>query len=67
MPHGLPYIASKRLFKAVMFSLSMQQEGTHPDIADSRAAEYWGCSSLQVASYTVAAPPWMRGKGEPPD
>ena len=66
MANGLPYIKNKRLFQAVSFSLTMQRNGVHPDVADSKAAEYYGCVAFQVASYTEAAPPWMKGKGEPP-
>jgi len=47
-------------------SLAMQHNGVHPDVADSKAAVYYGCVAPQVASYTEAARPWMRRKGEPP-
>jgi len=67
MSNGLPYIKNKRLFQAVSFSLAMQRNGVHPDLADSKAAEYYGCITPMVASYTEAAPAWMRGKGDPPD
>jgi len=66
MVNGLPYIPNKRLFQAVSFSLTMQRNGVHPDLADRKTAEYYGCLTPMVASYTEAAPPWMRRKGEPP-
>jgi hypothetical protein len=67
MPNGLPYISNRRLYQAVRFSLSMQRDGKHPEVADAQAAEYYGCVVTQVASYTEAAPPWLKGKGEPPE
>lgn len=67
MSNGLPYIPNKRLFQAVKLSITMQRNSVHPDVADSKAAEYYGCVAPQVASYTGAAPPWLKGKGEPPE
>ena len=66
MSNGLPYIADRKLYKAVMFSLSMMQEGLHPDIANGRAGKYYGVNRERVENYSAMAPPWMRGKGEPP-
>jgi hypothetical protein len=67
MANGLPYIPDKRLFKAVMFSLSMQREGMHPDSADKQAGEYYRFARETIANYTEAAPPWMKGRGVPPE
>ena len=67
MSNELPYIPDKRLFKAVAFSLKMQRDGVHPDVADAKAGEFYRFARETVAGYTEAAPAWMRGKGEPPD
>lgn len=67
MPSRLPFIPDKRLFKAVKFSLSMMQEGMHPDLADAKAGDYYRFARETVARYTEEAPPWMKGKGEPPE
>jgi hypothetical protein len=63
---GLPYIEDKRLYRAVAFSLSMQRDGIHPDVADKTAGRYFRFARETVARYTEAAPAWMRGRGEPP-
>jgi hypothetical protein len=64
MSNGLPYIANRRLYYAVRFSLSMQSDGKHPEVADATAAEYYGVNRELVANYTAMAPPWLKGKGE---
>ena len=67
MSNGLPFIANRRLFQAVRFSLSMQADGKHPEVADAQAAEYYGVNRELVGNYTACAPPWMKGRGEPPE
>jgi hypothetical protein len=32
-----------------------------------RESEYFGVSRELVGNYTACAPPWLKGKGEPPE
>jgi hypothetical protein len=55
--HGLPYIPIKRLFQAVKFSIAMQRNDVHPDVADAEAAGNYGCNRELVENYTARALP----------
>jgi hypothetical protein len=66
MPNGLPYISNRRLYQAVRFSLSMQSDGRHPDVADAQAAEYYGVNRELVENYSACAPPWLKVLAEHP-
>lgn len=45
------HIEDKSLFKAVVFSISMMRGGLTPNIANARAARYYGVSTADVAFY----------------
>jgi hypothetical protein len=57
MVNGLPYIPIKRLFQAVKFSIAMQRNDVHPDVADAEAAGNYGCNRELVENYTARALP----------
>jgi hypothetical protein len=53
--YGLPHIADKRVFAAVMFALKMMGDGTPPAVANTRAANYYAVPVNEVAHYTGIA------------
>ncbi len=67
MVNGLPYVPNRRLFHAVKYSLAMQRDGVDPDVANSKAAEYYGCIAPQVASYVRVVPAWLKNKADWPE
>jgi len=48
----MDYIPDKKLYAAVKFARKMIREGTRPQIANTRAAKYYGFSVSDVAHYT---------------
>lgn len=50
--YKLPYIANRKMFLAVSFSLSMMARGTPSYKANYRAADYYGVDACEVAHYT---------------
>jgi len=49
--HSLPYIDDKQLFKAVMFAITMIQNGEGYALAIYKAAKYYGYETSEVAHY----------------
>ena len=45
---GMPYIADKRLFKAVMFARQMYRNGDPPALAAYKAGKYYGVRSSDI-------------------
>jgi hypothetical protein len=48
----MDFIPDPKLYAAVMFARKMIRGGTPPQIANSRAAEYYAVSASDVAHYT---------------
>jgi hypothetical protein len=48
----MDFIPDKKLYAAVMFARKMIRGGTPPQVANSRAAEYYAVSVSDVAHYT---------------
>jgi hypothetical protein len=59
---GLPFIADKRVFAAVMFALKMMRHDTPPAIANTRAANYYQVPVTEVAHYTGMAAAGVRDR-----
>jgi len=53
--YTMDYIADPDLYKAVMFARTMIREGKPPGVAISRAADYYGVETADVARYVGQA------------